>query len=76
MVTTIAGIRGACGRDDGPVSCAMFAEFTDLVVAPNGVLFVAEAQAIRRISAAKRVASLSEARGLPFSRPNHEECPV
>jgi hypothetical protein len=58
MVTTIAG-SDVTGGADGPASRARFLSVIDIVVAPNGVLFVADRlnECVRRISTAKWPAS-------------------
>ena len=51
-VTTIAGGRGRYGTQDGPVETARFKSPTDVAVAPDGSIYVAEPQTnlVRRIS--------------------------
>jgi hypothetical protein len=60
VMTTVAGVSSAEGSFsfDGPASSARFTSICDIVVAPNGVLFVEDAiGGVRRISAATRPAS-------------------
>jgi hypothetical protein len=52
MVSTIAGLPPPAAHRDGPVSTARFHAINDLAVAPNGVLFVADRNAVRLISTA------------------------
>jgi hypothetical protein len=54
MVTTIAGVWPLPNSQnaDGPYPTSRLSAINDLVVAPNGVLFVADTQAVRRVTAA------------------------
>ena len=55
VVTTYAG-SGANGTSDGPAASATFREFTDITAAPNGDLYVSNANTVRRILRSGNVA--------------------
>lgn len=64
-VSTIAGIPNSSGYADGPAATAQFVSPHALVVAPSGVIYVADNEDIRRIGTDGSVTTLAGINGAP-----------
>lgn len=69
-VTTLAGIVGKPGSDDGPPAKATLGVVTDLVVAPSGDVFFVESSShlVRRMAPDGTVSTVAGQRGLQGTR--------
>jgi DNA-binding beta-propeller fold protein YncE len=61
VVTTIAGAAGQDGSTDGPAATARFGKPAELVLSPNGTLYIADAahHTIRRLTPDGRVSTIA-----------------
>lgn len=65
VITTVAGVAGVRGTQDGDAAVARLHLPTAITVDPNGFLFIVDGAAIRRITPAGAVATLAGVADMP-----------